>query len=136
MLIEWNDRYRIGHEEVDQQHQYIFKLRNSLESKITTGADRQDSLETIGALVDYALRHFADEEFLMQQIDFSGLARHRWRHSEFAGKVAEMATDWGSGKEISAEEIRDYLTEWLLDHILAEDMQIGEAILSAQSNSV
>lgn len=128
MTLQWNDRYRVGDDRVDRQHQHLFELINDLDRKIATGTVRQDSLQTIEALVDYVLQHFADEESVMQQINFRDIIRHRWHHSEFAGKIADMALDWGRGKEISAEEIRDFLTDWLLNHILTEDMQIGEAV--------
>ncbi len=128
MTLQWNDRFRVGQEQIDQQHQYLFKLINALDRKIEAGADRQDSLQTIDALVDYALQHFADEESLMQQINFPGITAHRWCHSEFAGKIADMALDWSEGKEITLQEIRDFLTSWLLDHILTEDMKIGEVV--------
>jgi hemerythrin len=130
MTLKWSDRYRVGDERVDLQHQHLFELINDLDQRVTSGTVRQDSLQTIEALVDYVLQHFADEESLMQQINFRDIVMHRWRHSEFAGKIADMALDWGRGKEVTAEEIRDFLTDWLLDHILTEDMQIGEALRS------
>jgi hemerythrin len=133
MTLQWNDRYLVGHEQVDHQHKHLFELINRLEAKINAGAGQKDSLEVIQALIDYALYHFADEESLMQEINFDGISIHRWRHSEFAGKIADMALEWGRGNQVKAEEIRDFLTDWLLDHILTEDMQIGAAIRRKQT---
>jgi hemerythrin len=133
MSLTWNERYRVGHDLIDRQHQRLFVLVNDLELKIAAGADRKDSLDIIQALIDYALLHFSDEEAFMQQIDFENITRHRWLHSEFAGKIADMALEWGQGKEITAEQLRDFLTDWLLDHILTEDMQIGAAVHSKQT---
>jgi hemerythrin len=133
MLLTWNERYRVGHDLIDRQHQRVFELVNDLERLIAIRAERTDLLDTIHALIDHALSHFSDEEALMQQIDFEGLTRHRWLHSEFAGKIADMALKWGEGQEVTAEQLRDILTEWLLDHILTEDMQIGAAVQSKQT---
>ena len=136
MTLQWSDRFRVGQEQIDQQHQYLFKLIGALDLKIAAGTSREDSLQTIDALVDYALQHFAEEESLMEKINFSGTTSHRWLHSEFAGKIADMALDWSQGKEITAQEIRDFLTSWLLDHILTEDMKIGEAVRSQREARV
>lgn len=132
MFLDWDDRYRVGHEQIDRQHQRLFELINDLVRKAGEGADRQDSLKTVNALVDYALEHFADEESLMQRIGYDDIDRHRWRHSEFAGKIADMAVAWGEGHEITAGEICEFLKDWLVNHILIEDLAIGAAVRRGQ----
>ena len=64
----------------------------------------------------------------MQQIAFGDISQHRWRHSEFAGRIADMAIAWGQGEDVTAEQIREFLTDWLVDHILVDDMEIGAAV--------
>jgi hemerythrin len=86
--------------------------------------------------VDYAIAHFADEEELMQQIDFEGLIQHRWRHHSFVGRVADMALEWGQGRETSLNDILLFLREWLLDHVLVEDMKIRAALQARQKSRV
>ena len=134
--FKWEDRYRIGHERVDQQHRRLFKLINELQQHADSGAGPEVAIEAINSLVDYAVAHFADEEELMQEIDFDGLIQHRWRHHSFVGKVADMALEWGQGRETSVDDILNFLKEWLLDHVLTEDMQIGAALKSRQKSRV
>jgi hemerythrin len=133
MALQWNDRYRVGHEQIDLQHKHLFELISKLEAQIEAGSDRNDTLEVVQSLIDYVLVHFSDEETLMQEINFESISRHRWQHSEFAGKVADMALEWGRGNEVTAEQIRDFLIDWLLDHILTEDMQIATAARRKQT---
>jgi hemerythrin len=128
MTLQWEDRYSVGHDQVDLQHRHLFELVNKLEARIKAGDDRKATIDTIQSLIDYVLVHFTDEESLMHEIGFENIHTHRWRHSEFAGKIADMALAWGEGREVTAEQIREFLTDWLLDHILTEDMQIGAAV--------
>lgn len=127
MFIKWDDQYLIGNDDVDRQHRQLFDLINGLQQRVSAGADRGDAYEALKAMVDFALEHFADEELFMQQIRYDGIDNHRWQHRNFASKVAEMSVAWGEGKEISANQILLFLKDWLLDHILTEDMQIGAA---------
>lgn len=134
IFIKWEDRYCIGHDVVDSQHQRLFELINRLQQDCSGGVGRDDILQAINSLVDYALEHFADEESLMQKIGFEGLDHHRWRHSSFVTKVTDMALDWGEGEDVRAEDILLFLKEWLLDHVLSEDQQIG-AVMRARAQT-
>jgi len=136
IYIKWEDRFRIGHEAVDKQHRRLFEIINDLQQKASSGAGRDAAIQAINSLVDYALEHFADEEELMDQIRFPSLIPHRWQHHSFVGRVADMALEWGEGKETSVEDILLFLKDWLFDHILVEDMQIGVAVKSRRKTTV
>ncbi|MCX6835592.1 MAG: bacteriohemerythrin [candidate division Zixibacteria bacterium] len=136
VYIDWEDRYRIGHEAIDNQHRRFFELINNLQQQASAGSGRDATILAMNSLANYALEHFADEEELMDQISFPGLIQHRRRHYSFASKVADMALEWGKGNETSIDDILLFLKEWLLGHILTEDMQIGEALKSRQKTTV
>lgn len=136
VYIDWEDRYRIGHETIDNQHRRFFELINNLQQQASAGAGRDATILAMNSLANHALEHFADEEELMDQIDFPGLIQHRWRHHSFATKVADMALEWGKGNETNVDDILLFLKDWLLGHILTEDMQIGAALKSKQKTTV
>ena len=136
VYIRWDDRYRIGHEVVDRQHRRLFQLINDLEQKAASGGGREAAIEAINSLVDYAVVHFADEEELMEQIGFDRLIQHRWQHRSFVGKIADLALEWGQGRETSVDDLLLFLKDWLLNHVLAEDMPIGVVLQARQKTSV
>jgi len=100
IFIQWEDRYCIGHDIVDGQHQRLFDLINRLQQNCSGEVDRDDILQAINSLVDYALEHFADEESLMQKIGFEGLDHHRRRHNSFVWRSTGVRVKM-SGPRIS-----------------------------------
>jgi hemerythrin-like metal-binding protein len=125
VFIEWSDQYNVGIEPIDQQHRRLVELINQLQDRVDKGVGRQRCLNTMNALTDYVLEHFADEEKLMSEIGFEELDRHQRAHQVFSAKVADIALMWGQGQTIDCHEILSFLKEWLLDHILVEDQRIG-----------
>ena len=134
--INWEDKYSIGHETVDNQHRRLFDFINNLQRQASEGAGREATLLAIDSLANYAIEHFADEEELMDQIGFPELIQHRWRHHSFAGKVADMALEWGKGNKTGVDDILLFVKDWLINHVLTEDMRIGAALRSKQKTTV
>lgn len=119
MSIAWNDSYKIGNPEVDQQHQHLFELTNQF---ITTeGIANMRAL--IIQLYKHTREHFEQEEALMRQVGFPGLTQHQENHNQFLRRLSELSMDVGKGY-MNKPAIVNLMTEWATKHIPKEDAQV------------
>ncbi|HTH16357.1 MAG TPA: hemerythrin family protein [Magnetospirillum sp.] len=123
-MLVWEDGYKIGNAEMDAQHLILFALLNQLNININddrAGECLQDVLTALCAYIDY---HFAHEEALMKAWDYPGLDEHAAKHVEFVAEVKRLqAAVAGVNALTGALKVRAFVLDWLLGHILAEDVE-------------
>jgi len=129
--ITWNEKYSIGIEEIDSQHKKLFEILNSyyknlVDSK-TIGVTNDVMKDTINNLIDYATYHFREEEKLMNSIQGVDFSSHFRQHQDFCLKVATLKGKTFLGNDVSFE-LFDFVKDWLINHILVSDQQIGKAL--------
>jgi hemerythrin-like metal-binding protein len=132
--IEWSDSLSLGVERVDDQHKRMVKIANTFLESL-----RQRSEEAVirGALRDlreYTVYHFHDEEDFMEHIGYPELEDHRREHEKLKGQVKDYQEKIYRRKNIDVEEVRDFLKDWLLGHILDTDMKIAKFLLEREDS--
>lgn len=120
-LIEWQPQLSVGIRQFDDDHKKLIALINDLwqaneEREGHTVLDR-----ILGELADYVVYHFQREEELFRRWNFPGEARHRERHQFLTQRVVELRQQL-AGQATIAREVFDFLRDWLIKHILGEDM--------------
>ncbi|MBI3443966.1 MAG: hemerythrin family protein [Magnetospirillum sp.] len=124
MMIQWQTRYETGITDIDDDHRRLVALINDLDSALAQDGDMGLVGRVIDALVEYADYHFSREEALMAEAGFDDLAGHVESHADFGQFLGAMVGGCilNPSRETAARII-DYLQEWLVDHILVEDMK-------------
>jgi hemerythrin-like metal-binding protein len=115
--IEWRDAYRIGLEEIDEEHRNLFLLVKSLSLQSI-----DDALEQ---LLHHVGTHFGHEEQMMERSAFPEYRMHLDLHESFNAQLAEWLSsglDWSPER---VEELRQFLNNWLITHILGDDLRFG-----------
>lgn len=129
-MYEMKPEYYIGIEMIDEEHKQLFKYADEayelLNDEFTP--DKYDKIEAILVkLRDYTEKHFTDEENYMESINYKKLFTQKIQHQEFISKLDEFIDLHKSETEDQDKQIMDileYLTEWLVNHILHVDGQI------------
>ena len=129
-MYEMKPEYYIGIEMIDEEHKQLFKYADEayelLNDEFTP--DKYDKIEAILIkLRDYTEKHFTDEENYMESINYKKLFTKKIQHHEFISKLDEFIDLHKSETEDQDKQIMDileYLTEWLVNHILYVDGQI------------
>ena len=124
-IIEWKENYRIGEQQIDLHHQYLFALLNKTYDNFLAFASAGDQEHLFNEFIDYATYHFSAEEELMQKRGFPDFTAHKEEHDAFTGRVVEMYTEYLAGRQSLTLEILAFLSEWLSKHILKSDAEIG-----------
>lgn len=136
-LNEWKQEenpYKFGNEYltgisfVDKEHKELFRIIGEV-SKLMMDKYKVDKYDDIVLLLnelkDYTEYHFKDEEEYMQSIQYEGLALQKIQHEAFVERLAEVNLDAvDEGQDDYLEELLEYLTGWLINHIVKMDKRI------------
>ena len=122
---EWADKYRIGVLEIDEQHALLFQLLSDFEQASIEKTSSDLSAEVLQRLISYVKFHFRAEEKLMAKIKFPELDEHVTMHRNFEGKVVEFILETEQKQNDISSALIQFLKEWLINHILAEDIKIS-----------
>lgn len=119
----------IGVAEIDDEHKRLFELIGEVDDAVKTGMDSiTTAMSLLNELKQYALTHFAHEEAYMASIHDPELLRQQKEHRAFVDKVNSYRfsdiTD-ETAKEMILE-LLEYLSKWLMGHILGSDILIGQ----------
>lgn len=119
-LVQWDDSYSLGLEQIDEQHKVLFDIMNHLWSAIVRRAEGAEMQKILDELEHYTVSHFTAEEAFMQSAGFAGLEEHRKLHVHFVARIRGARDDLREGKQISLDLLH-FLRDWLVQHIQAED---------------
>lgn len=129
----WNTSFEIGIPLIDAQHRRLVDLINELATAITDGGKLPQVEALIHELMDYAARHFADEERLLDKSTLSEgeKIRHRGAHRGFVEKVREISERDDLMRADVSEQVLEFLITWLVSHILGSDRKISRSLRRA-----
>ena len=119
----------IGVPKIDDEHKRLFELIGEVVTALKTDNDSvSTAMALLNELKQYAVTHFAHEEAYMASIKDPELERQQKEHQAFVNKVNSYRfsdiTD-ETAKELVLE-LLDYLSKWLMSHILGSDIMIGQ----------
>jgi hemerythrin len=122
-LIKWNDSYSVHVNQIDDQHKQLFKLLNDLHDAMIVGKSKEILDDIFAQLVAYTQYHFTAEEKLMRTNGYPALNEHLKFHDQFTTEVLRFQRDVKTGKIGMSIQIRDYLKDWLIKHVMGEDQK-------------
>lgn len=119
----------IGIPEIDEEHKRLFELIADTDAALKGSDDPiSNAVLLINELKHYAASHFAHEEAYMKRINDPELPRQQREHTAFIDKVNSYS--FSGITEESAKtvmlELLEYLSRWLMGHILGSDILIGQ----------
>lgn len=135
-MFTFTDDCLIGIEEIDAEHRKLFELIKTTDAAFKNNDNPMETtVLLINELKQYATTHFAHEEAYMESINDPELPRQQKEHAAFAAKMNSYKFD--DVTEESAHtiipELLEYLSKWLMGHILGSDILIGHFSQSKKS---
>lgn len=118
----------IGISEIDAEHRRLFELIGEADTALKNEISPvSTAMALINELKQYAISHFAHEEAYMERMNDPELERQKKEHADFIDKIttyhlADITEQ--NGKKICLE-LLEYLSRWLMTHILGSDLLIG-----------
>lgn len=135
-MTMWKEKYRIGVEEIDNQHQELFNRVSDFIKTVRSEGDWEDKLEkvkeTLDFMKDYVVTHFDSEEEFQKKINYPYQEEHKQVHERFKGEIGKFADKFekeGYDEEL-LQEFSGKLMTWLIYHVAGDDQKLGEFVES------
>ncbi|GAB4014078.1 MAG: hypothetical protein Fur0010_11690 [Bdellovibrio sp.] len=129
--FEWTEQLVLGVDSMDKQHHHLVNLINLLVDELNKDNSTQvkPKFET---LCQFVVKHFQDEESLMQKEGFVGVETHKVIHKQLLDKVGVFAEALNKGT-LDKAALMSFLTMWLKSHIMGIDRKYGDHIKSKKA---
>ncbi len=131
MAIVFDEALKTGNELIDTQHQELIARVNKLTEGCKPGTEKTVAANTLGFLLDYTNKHFADEEKLQEDNQYPLLDAHKAQHAAFVKQVEEleeMLVEEEGPSEAFVEAVKKNVVDWLLNHICVWDKQVAQFV--------
>ncbi|MCB1174129.1 MAG: hemerythrin family protein [Leptospiraceae bacterium] len=115
---------------IDIQHVWlialIVELEQAQENEISPEPGRTDLAATpfghaLQEALDYTIAHFAAEEELLQEMQFSDFSMHQKGHKRFIKELKARSEDYALGEVSSNQKLLQTLKQWLYRHVAIDD---------------
>lgn len=121
-LIEWDEEYGFGIEELDNQHKLILERLN-FDDAIRAGEGDRIVEQLIVDLMEYTREHFRTEEELFEQHGYPKAGEQKIAHREFLERVEGFYAAYQRGERVIPLEVMVSLKDWIHNHLLTQDME-------------
>lgn len=130
--VRWQTYYSVGSDLLDKQHQQILDMIDRLYDATQSKASGDVVRSVLDQLVEYTMIHFRDEEALMLDLGFPGLAEHRILHR----KMRETTLSIREQSHLVVEsDLLQFLKQWWVNHIQQCDRQYAPYLRMARTSS-
>ena len=132
----WTKELAIGIPFVDADHQVLVSLLNLVETCIDAREETFVLGSLLNALAEYTEHHFSREEKLQQVCGYAGLQEHKTIHRRLACEVNAIGRRFETDPlSVEAEEVREFLRNWLVEHILGHDFAYRQACVGHEQGT-
>ena len=120
----WKNQWSVGNAIIDSEHRNLLDMAYNIESIIKRG-DISAALQELEQFEYWLCDHFENEEEIALAVDFdftnNGL-EHQSLLEEFHRMKDELMSHGNTLPDSAAKRYSHFLDEWLVVHILKEDM--------------
>ena len=135
--LEWNEEMSVGIDEIDIDHKKILSIIASIIEAIDTNSNAETIESYFSELALCTTAHFKQEEALMETLAFSDFMEHQKGHQAFLNKLPELKNKLLYSNDVeAAEEVSQFLYDWVIEHILISDMDYVHAFFSEDKYSI
>jgi len=138
--LAWRQDFATGVAIMDDQHRALIKMLNEASTQLSDRSPLADVARIVQGLLSYAGYHFQTEEKLMAEYGYeqqrtAPAAEHIKEHRAFAEKVMSVKSQIDAGQRIAKADLVSFLTNWLTDHILRIDKELGAFVRDQQKRA-
>jgi hemerythrin len=117
VYFDWDSNYETGIPGIDYEHHQLVNALNEIHDLITMNAGQNKISDALADFYALAAAHFALEEKIMQDHNYTGLESRRDTHYRLLDQVREIMDAYEVGASQAGEGLPATLREWLLEAI-------------------
>ena len=126
--IPWRDEYRVGMDDIDEQHKKIFVAVNKLYDLEPYEETKENIRAILYEFSDYMSTHFKYEEEYMLSIKYPSLDIHKKLHENIINSVHDVIHIPASLSVIRSKA-KIIAKKTFLHHIMKEDTKLRDYVL-------
>ena len=127
---KWAPELEIGIPFVDADHKVLVSLLNQTEACIEQREETVLLGSVLSALAEYVSYHFAREEKLFEGCGYAGAGFHIKIHRDLETEVLALCRRFEDDPQsVEADEVHDFLHDWLVEHIVGHDFAFRSACI-------
>jgi len=123
--LVWKDSFNIGVQEMDKQHRQFVGYINELYESLQSGDAECTVAPLLDKFTEYVQVHFTAEEKFMKSIGYPMIDFHMKQHAYYVSEIGSMKGSLLNDTQ-KAHHMLLFLKDWLLHHIMSEDMNYAE----------
>jgi len=124
MGVTWEDDLSVGNAVIDSDHKNLLVIVNRVEHDIRT-KDRTAFSKSFALLDTYMQIHFRNEEKIAEAVNFP-FNQNKIEHMQILSEMNRikdiLESTNGAWPEHMVEKYSHYLSDWMSNHIINEDM--------------
>ncbi len=124
--MEWSNNLSCNNDMIDADHKRLIELINRLHDAMMARQGSKMIGDVLNELVDYTKTHFGREEALMASKVYPHFLPHKGEHDKFIEQVNALQKKLEGGAISISLETMDFLRDWLFNHIMKVDQQLGK----------
>jgi len=125
-LLNWRAEYSVNQDVLDSHHKQLFSLLNTVYENVMNSLEVCSVLPLIDELTEYTKSHFTMEEQHMRDNGYQEIDTHISKHREFTHTIEAIKSHYHGNNLEAARELMVVLGEWLLQHVIKEDMKYSK----------
>jgi len=134
--IKWSDEISVGVDLIDSQHKELIRIANELIKAVHLGQEKEILDKVINKLREYTVFHFNCEEDLMEEIRYPGRSDQVREHIRLKKDVKAFQRQLYLQEDITANTVLEFVTNWLIKHILAYDRKLARFIRQQKAKGI
>lgn len=135
-FLEWSDEYKCGIRVLDYDHENLFNIVNSFHESVGKEEPEYIIERTFASLTKYAEEHFKREEAYLEGSGYPDLERHRQEHRKLLADLDKNKRQYKTAPpNFDFLGFLDFLQDWIVRHILEEDMKFVPYLRGEKSKS-
>ena len=130
--FQWSEKFVLGLEEIDEQHQQLAEVFNrllSLKQSLTRNpksdnVNQEPLTDCLNLLYSDLERHFRSEEKLMREVDYPDYQNHALAHLMILAEMKNYCDRFAKNDEELDLGTLNSLKTWLITHMLDDQVLV------------
>jgi diguanylate cyclase (GGDEF)-like protein/hemerythrin-like metal-binding protein/PAS domain S-box-containing protein len=120
--LEWKAVWNSGNPVIDSQHREMMILANNMIDLSLKNLDNEVLNHALQILIDHITRHFADEEKILEQIDYPETGKHSSLHRSLIRRLQRLNNSVLRTEPKPSMFFAFIMDEMIVGHMLTEDV--------------
>ncbi|MDH4248274.1 MAG: bacteriohemerythrin [Deltaproteobacteria bacterium] len=122
--FQWKEDYSVGVSDLDNDHKKILAMGWTI-VHTPPKAGKEAIAGLLHTLESESAKHFSKEESLMNDTRYPQAGDHHEKHDKLMAEIGLFIKQFRDD-HMDTAHLADFLTEWILHHILNEDKKFQE----------